>query len=86
MKNSKGIIFDLDGTLYDFWGKKFSDSRLWIQIREKSQMFIQKNIEGNPQEIYEQIRPWNTWIWKIISNVSIDSKISRFQKKKYFKK
>lgn len=55
MNNIQWYIFDLDGTLYDFWGANFWTSRLWIKVRERYFTLIQEWNLWDPDVIYDNM-------------------------------
>lgn len=52
MNNIQWYIFDLDGTLYDFWGTTFGTSRLWVKVKERYFMLIQEWDLWDPSGLY----------------------------------
>ena len=55
METTQWYIFDLDGTLYDFWWTWFSNSRLWLAVKESYLTIMQKNNYQNPKEKYKDM-------------------------------
>lgn len=55
-----GYIFDLDGTLHDFWGVKFSESKLGQRVKSRYYDIIAEHSIWNPEEVYDQMlqREW----------------------------
>lgn len=67
METTQWYIFDLDGTLYDFWWTWFSNSRLWLAIKESYLTVMQKNNYQNPKEKYKDMCDIEESTWLGIS-------------------
>lgn len=56
MKSSlEWYIFDLDGTLYDFWWASFSRSRLGMAVKDRYLSIIRHNQFTDPHSIYAEM-------------------------------
>ena len=55
MDNIQWYIFDLNGTLYDFWGNNFWSWRLWTKVRERYYELIQESGLWNPDIFYAEM-------------------------------
>lgn len=51
----KWYIFDLDGTLYDFWGASFSGSKLGIEVKRQYFLKIEQHQLGDPDHTYREM-------------------------------
>ena len=59
-KDIQWYIFDLDGTLYDFWWVKFNESALWKATQAWFYRVMKKYDLNNPQKLYDAMleREW----------------------------
>lgn len=55
LNTPKWYVFDLDGTLYDFWWVPFTDSKLGTEVRRQYFLNIERHQLGDPNHIYRKM-------------------------------
>jgi FMN phosphatase YigB (HAD superfamily) len=55
MQKTQAYTFDLDGTLYDFGGDRFSTSRLGAAVRKQYYDLISQRTNQNPDTYFHEM-------------------------------